>query len=207
MLHEFIHQGNVYRLKSHLELNSPNEEPILFQDLNSAQAFFRSVSRNRLACEGLLDAAKWFGISNPGVYDKNISQAPQASLEQICSKISTGDILLVEIKPVPDKKCSYFHYESGIWTANTGFSPQLGQAIKIKVTNINVLGTTISVESVNTQETQQSILIPYKETEFKFTQFGAEPMNWEFKIRTESDVFSVKYKIDSSWVPGMPPNR
>jgi hypothetical protein len=58
MLQEFIYEDKVYRLRSQLDLDSPNEEPILFRDLNSAQAFFRSIAKNRLACEDLLEAAK-----------------------------------------------------------------------------------------------------------------------------------------------------
>jgi hypothetical protein len=99
MQQEFIFEDKVYRIRSQLDLTSPNEEPILFRDLASAQAFFRSVAKNRLACEDLLEAAKWLGISNPGIYNKKIPQTAQAVLEQLCLKLWRGDILLVEIKP------------------------------------------------------------------------------------------------------------
>jgi len=98
-------------------------------------------------------------------------------------------------------------FEAGTWTSNTTFSAPLGQIVWIRVTNVNVLGTTISIESLNTKQVQQLILIPYIEKEFRFSVFGSEPISWDFRIRTESDVFSVNYVIESTWVPGMPPNR
>lgn len=98
-------------------------------------------------------------------------------------------------------------FEAGTWTSNTTFSSPLGQIVWIRVTNINVLGTTISIESLNTKQVQQLVLIPYIEKEFRFSVFGSEPISWDFRIRTESDVFSVNYVIESTWVPGMPPNR
>lgn len=101
MQQEFIFEDKVYRIRSQLDLNSPNEEPILFRDLNSAQAFFRSVVKNRFACEDLLEATKWLGISNPGACNIKTQQTAQATLEQLCLKIWAGDFLLVEVKPIP----------------------------------------------------------------------------------------------------------
>ena len=98
-------------------------------------------------------------------------------------------------------------FEAGTWTGNTTFFAPLGQIVWIRVTNVNVLGTTISIESLNTKQVQQLVLLPYIQKEFRFSVFGSEPISWDFRIRTESDVFSVNYKIESTWVPGMPPNR
>ena len=40
-----------------------------------------------------------------------------------------------------------YYYESGTWTDNTEISANLGQVVSIEVKNLNVLGTTISIQS------------------------------------------------------------
>jgi hypothetical protein len=101
----------------------------------------------------------------------------------------------------------YHKYEEGIWSGNVDVDAQLGQAVQISVTNINVLGTTIEINALNIKQTEHSLLLPYHEKKFKFYRFGSEPYSWNFRIRSESDVFLVRYKITSTWVPGMPRNE
>jgi len=100
-----------------------------------------------------------------------------------------------------------FFYKSGNWKRNADISGQLGQVVWITVKNINVLETTISIQDNAFYNTQQRIILPLSKVDFKFAQFGTEPMQREFRIRTNSDAFIVNYIIESTWVPGMVPNR
>ena len=106
-----------------------------------------------------------------------------------------------------DKSKSGLHtYMSGSWNHDTNIKADLGQAVYIKVRNVNVLGTTISISS-SLGDVQEAVLLPYKEYAFRFATFVEEPFPWEFDISTSSDAFIVNYTIESTWVPGMPPNR
>lgn len=116
----------------------------------------------------------------------------------LCCLLIRGDCVLI----------LYRHfYEAGNWTDNAEISANLGQAVWITVENVNILGTTISIRENNSQNVQQSIILPKSKIEFQFTQFGTEPMFRKFNMRTNSDAFIVNYTIESTWVPGMPPNR
>jgi len=95
----------------------------------------------------------------------------------------------------------------GAITGTTQITGAFGQAVRFNFRNLNVLGTTISVRD-NTPfgETKQSIILPTGSVTFTFARFGEEPMGWDFTIRTMSDAFIVSYEMESTWVPGMPPN-
>lgn len=96
-------------------------------------------------------------------------------------------------------------YAAGTWNGNTTVNASLGQAVWITVKNVNVLGTTISI-SPNFGQTQQLILLPLQQHTFSFSVFSEEPVGWTFDISTMSDAFIVTYIIESTWIPGMPPN-
>jgi hypothetical protein len=96
-------------------------------------------------------------------------------------------------------------YAAGAWNADTSFTEALGQAVWITVKNLNVLGTTIVVDSNHGQE-QRLILLPQQSHTFYFAVFSSEPVGWEFDVSTLSDAFIVTYRIESTWIPGMPPN-
>jgi RHS repeat-associated protein len=106
-----------------------------------------------------------------------------------------------------NSKGNYYFYAAGTWNADTTFEANLGQGVIIKVKNINVLGTTISIESNWKNQSHQAILLPQQQREFKFTVLGCEPIYWKFRVSTQSDAFIVTYEIKSTWVTGMPPNR
>ena len=76
------------------------------------------------------------------------------------------------------------------------------------VKNVNVLGTMFSITAkFSTGDTTKSALIPPQTTaDFLFTQFGSEPMGWQFDIDSDSDAFIVTWKLFSTWIPGDPPN-
>lgn len=105
-----------------------------------------------------------------------------------------------------DRQSGRYVYARGIWTTDTNVTAKLGQAVSIEVYNPNVLGTTLSIEP-NAGPVQEMILLPQQRHTFDFYQFGSEPTNWSFYISTVSDAFVVQYSIDSTWVPGMPPNE
>ena len=104
------------------------------------------------------------------------------------------------------KRSNKHFYAAGTWNKNTKFSAQLGQVVWITAKNVNILGTTISIDS-NFDQIQQSILLPQQEHVFNFSVISSEPVPWEFDVTTNSDAFIILYKIESTWVPGMPPNR
>lgn len=94
---------------------------------------------------------------------------------------------------------------AGIWNGNTIIRVQGGQGMHFQIRNLNFLGTTISITGDN--QVHRSIIPPLMTVDFMFSCFGPEPMPWAFDIRTESDVFLVGWKLYSTWVPGMMPNR
>jgi len=105
------------------------------------------------------------------------------------------------------KEAELFTYSSGTLTDNTELLLKLGQIVEIEVKNINILGTTIKIETSFPYYSGNSIiLLPQQTHIFRFDNFGNEPMSWIFKISTVSDAFIVNYIVRSTWIPGMPPN-
>lgn len=101
----------------------------------------------------------------------------------------------------------YVSGEGGAFSRPGIISGLYGQAVKITFKNVNVVGTTISVKDNSPfGETKQLILAPQQEATFLFTRGGSEPMNWSFNVSTLSDAFLVDYKVESTWVDGMPNN-
>lgn len=101
---------------------------------------------------------------------------------------------------------STHHYMSGSWNGDTSFDAELGQVVYISVRNVNILGTTITIDS-NHDHSQSLILLPQQERIFRFDYFAAVPHGWHFNVSTNSDAFMVTYEIRSTWVPGMPPTQ
>ena len=131
--------------------------------------------------------------------------------DPINSGQSAGDCPLKKVekdsvKKVADVENGKHLYAAGVWTKDTNFSAKLGQVVLIKVRNVNVLGTTIKIESTDGQAISMILLLG-QEHEFNFYKFGGEPVFWKFDVSTSSDAFIVQYAIESYWVPGMPPNR
>jgi RHS repeat-associated protein len=102
---------------------------------------------------------------------------------------------------------SLHFYAAGVWTEDTEFEADLGQVVSIKVTNVNVIGTTISIRTEPSNQSQEFILLPQASHDFRFSTLSEEPKTWKFDISTKSDAFIVIYEIKSTWVPGMQPNR
>ena len=115
-----------------------------------------------------------------------------------------GSGVVVSNFKIIDKNNRNF-YAAGTWNGNTTVNVSLGQAVWITVKNVNVLGTTISI-SHNFGQIQQLILLPLQQHTFCFSIFSSEPVGWTFDISTVSDAFIVTYIIESTWIPGMPPN-
>ncbi|WP_417367256.1 hypothetical protein [Flavobacterium beibuense] len=95
--------------------------------------------------------------------------------------------------------------DSGSWNSDTTYIKKGGQNMTFKVKNINLLGTTLVIES-NLGGTKSMIIPPQMTMNFEFTCFGAEPMNWSFDISTSSDAFIVTWELYSTWVAGDPSN-
>jgi hypothetical protein len=96
--------------------------------------------------------------------------------------------------------------DRGSWNADTSSHYQGGQGMHYKIKNINVLGTTITIDS-NLDGSKSLIIPPQTALDMNFSCFGSEPMGWKFEISSNSDAFIVTWELYSTWIPGDPPNR
>ena len=74
-----------------------------------------------------------------------------------------------------------------------------------KVKNVNVLGTTLTIDA-SSGDSVAKIIAPQKTEDFSFSRFGNEPQGWGFHISSDSDAFIVTWELYSTWIPGDPPN-
>lgn len=91
-------------------------------------------------------------------------------------------------------------YKRGFWDDNSIVQADLGEIVWITVENINALGTHIEITS-NNDGSRSLILPPFGCFTFKFSVFREEPVGWNFTISSFSDVFAVRYTIESTVVP------
>jgi len=96
--------------------------------------------------------------------------------------------------------------DQGSWNGATSKSYQGGQGMHYQLKNVNVLGTTITINS-NLGGNKSLLILPQQTTDMQFDCFGAEPMGWTFDISTDSDAFIVAWSLYSTWLPGDPPNK
>jgi hypothetical protein len=95
---------------------------------------------------------------------------------------------------------------SGSWNGNDPLDIQGGQVMEFRVKNVNVLGTTITINHTQTGDAKQSVILPQQTAPLEFTKFGNEPMGWSFRITSDRDAFIATWQLFSSWVPRDPPN-
>ena len=91
--------------------------------------------------------------------------------------------------------------DSGSWNGSSTLNYQGGPAMHFAVKNVNVLGTTITVDS-NLGGGMSLLILPAQSADMKFTCFGTEPMAWTFNFSSDSDAFIVGWKLYSSWITG-----
>src|SRR5215831_15143937 len=96
--------------------------------------------------------------------------------------------------------------DSGTWNKSASIKYQGGQVMHFQVKNVNVLGTTLSINS-NLGGNKSAIILPQQTADLRFDCFGSEPMGWSFDVSTNSDAFIVAWKLYSSWLPGDAPNK
>ncbi len=96
--------------------------------------------------------------------------------------------------------------DTGTWNGSAHWEGQGGQIMEFTVKNANVLGTSITIAATDFNQSESRIILPLSDETIKFSAFGAEPMYWRFDVSTDSDAFIVAWELDSSWVPGDPPN-
>ena len=96
--------------------------------------------------------------------------------------------------------------DSGSWNGATTKSYQGGQGMHYQLKNVNVLGTTITINS-NLGGNKSLLILPQQTADMQFDCFGTEPMGWTFDISTDSDAFIVAWSLYSTWIPGDPPNQ
>jgi hypothetical protein len=95
--------------------------------------------------------------------------------------------------------------DSGTWNNSATLNYQGGQVMHFQVKNVNVLGTTLSINS-NLGGNKSLIILPQQTGDIRFDCFGSEPMGWTFDVSTDSDAFIVAWQLFSSWIPGDPAN-
>jgi hypothetical protein len=95
--------------------------------------------------------------------------------------------------------------DSGTWNNSATLNYHGGQAMHFQVKNVNVLGTTLSINS-NLGGNKSLIILPQQTGDIRFDCFGSEPMGWTFDVSTDSDAFIVAWQLFSSWIPGDPAN-
>ena len=95
--------------------------------------------------------------------------------------------------------------DSGSWNKDTSYVKKGGMTMKFEVKNVNLLGTTLTIDS-NYGGSQSKIIPPLTTMDFTCTCFGNEPMTWKFDISTNSDAFIVSWTLYSTWILGDPPN-
>ena len=90
--------------------------------------------------------------------------------------------------------------DSGSWNESTIVQYRGGQGMHYKVKNVNILGTTIIIDS-NRDGSRSVIIPPLATIDINFSVFGEEPIGWTFDISTNSEAFVVTWKLYSTWVP------
>ena len=195
-----------------------NEYPVYvgseFNDSYSVS--LHTPSGTRILGKGNVNSSSWSsgvagfnGATPEVVVSEDVSSFVGQNLTLIVKVSDVGDLIvdsgvaLSDFKIINQNNRNF--YAAGAWNGNTSFNASLGQAVWITVKNVNVLGTTIRI-SDQFGQTQEIILLPLLSHTFKFAVFGEEPLGWQFNVSTISDAFIVGYKIESTWIPGMPPN-
>jgi len=111
------------------------------------------------------------------------------------------------VKAESDFNATGMHgYGGGVWNAWNASYPiyaWLGQAVSIQAENVNILPTALTVTANGMS--QGLWLGPFEAHVFNFYTFTSEPYPWTISAST-SGWGVIYYKIQSTWVPGMPPN-
>lgn len=89
--------------------------------------------------------------------------------------------------------------DNGSWNSDTSVHYKGGQGMHYKVKNINILGTTITIDS-NLDGSKSLIIPPLTTVDIRFSCFGVEPLGWKFDISTNSDAFIVTWELFSTWI-------
>jgi hypothetical protein len=96
-------------------------------------------------------------------------------------------------------------YSLRVRNSGTTLTVQGGQGMHFNVSNVNVLGTTITI-AADSGESHSANILPLGSADLVFSIFGNEPMGWRFDISTSSSAFIVTWCLYSTWIPGDPPN-
>jgi hypothetical protein len=164
-------------------------------------------------------AAKMVGDSLNRAIDSSIAQAADyqsniRDMDQAGRGLGTGTLRegpelrsAEAVKAESDFNAMGMHdYGGGVWNAWNAGDPiyaWLGQAVSIQAENVNILPTALTVTA---NGMSQGLWIgPLEVHEFNFYTFTSEPYPWRISAST-SGWGVIYYKIQSTWVPGMPPN-
>lgn len=123
-------------------------------------------------------------------------QNPNSPNHSDCPAFAAEEIQEFEMtKKVVEKLLDH-----GSWNSPTSANYRGGQGMHYKVKNVNILGTTITIDS-NHDGSRSLIIPPLTTVDIRFSFFDVEPIGWKFDISTNSDAFIVTWELYSTWVP------
>ena len=99
MLGEFIHQGDVYNVRTELDEPSPDEKPIKLHSLKEAQSFFAYAMLDPMTRKELLDIAKWLKPSTCRAPQNCPKPNEQELVDLLVLRVYEGDLRLFIYKP------------------------------------------------------------------------------------------------------------
>ncbi|MGD9365699.1 MAG: hypothetical protein PVH87_08400 [Desulfobacteraceae bacterium] len=99
MLGEFIHQGNVYNIRTELDKPSQDEKPIKLQSIKEAQSFFAYAMLDPLTRKEILDVAKWLKPTTCRPPANCPKPSDQELINLLVLRVYEGDLRLFIYKP------------------------------------------------------------------------------------------------------------
>lgn len=130
-------------------------------------------------------------VAGPGDLPKN----PNSPIQSDCPGLAGEDVDELAMTNFQAWK----QLDSGSWNSGTSSRYRGGQGMQYRVKNINILGTTLTINS-SLDGSRSLIVLPLTTVEMTISHFGAEPLVWQFDISTNSDAYIVTWELYSTWV-------
>lgn len=126
----------------------------------------------------------------------DIPQNPNSSNHTDCRAFALEETQELEMTKAVGEKL----FDRSSWNSSTTAHYKGGQGMYYRVKNINILGTTITIDS-NLNGSRSLIISTLTTVDIRSSSLGVEPLEWKFDISTYSDAFIVKWELFSTWVP------
>jgi hypothetical protein len=189
---------------------------------DSYVVYLTSSSGTKTLAKGNLNSSSWgtgvagySGATAEININVDLSKYVGQSVTLVFKVSDVGDTVVDSALAISDLRIVWKNnrvpVETGFWNGGTDLQMDLGQVVWITVTNLNVLGTSITIEAyvgdMQIGKRQDVILLQGRPYTFRYSIFSTEPVSWRFYIGTHADAFQVKYFIESTWKTGMPTNE